>query len=192
MIEARFGPRQAEQAWRLFDETTPPCGIPSLIYLLEDAVGRLMLDGNEALYPGDIYIGPLPQAPHAEPGLPLRGIQIAMPALQAAAQRLCKTQIPVVTAPGSRTRLLAGRIKQCSSPLPWPGALIDLRLDATMGWTLPCQCKARIIVVSGELQYRDTPIRAGSEQLVSDTATLYANQRSHALIWLDADDQPGD
>ncbi|MBM3115683.1 hypothetical protein [Jeongeupia naejangsanensis] len=180
--EARFDSRQAQATWRLFDETRPPCAIPSLIYLLEGSNGRLLLDHDEALYPGGLYVGPQALAPRIEAGSTVRGIQIATPTT--GAQRLCKTQIPVVIAPGTRTRLLAGSINTCASPLPWPGALIDLRLDTGIGWTAPCDHATRIIVLSGELQADGTPMPAGDEYALAGAATLYASRRSHALVWL--------
>ncbi|AOX99240.1 hypothetical protein [Jeongeupia sp. USM3] len=181
--EARFDKRQVQAAWRLFDEAHPPCASAGLIYLLEESAGRLLLDGGESLYPGGLYIGPLAGSPSAESGLAIRGIQISTPATSP--RRLCRTQIPVVTAPGSRTRLLAGRIGQCASPLPWPGALLDLHLDTAASWTLPDGHRARVIVIKGALQDGCTPVAAGGEHAIDGAATLHAGCRSHALIWLE-------
>ncbi|WP_432720372.1 hypothetical protein R0381_003244 [Jeongeupia wiesaeckerbachi] len=180
--EAHFDTCQTPAAWRLFDQNHPPCAATSLIYLLEDSAGRLLLNDGEPLYPGGLYIGPQTLAPRTEPGSSIQGIQISTTAT--AVQRLCKTQIPVVIAPGSRTRLLAGQIDTCDSPLPWPGALIDLRLDTGFPWTSPCKQTARVIVIAGELHCGDTPMPAGGEYALSASATLHAGQRSHALIWL--------
>ncbi|WP_148716252.1 hypothetical protein [Chitinolyticbacter meiyuanensis] len=133
-----------------------------LICVFEDATAPLALGPRERLEPGDVAL--LAASPA------LQRTDVAwLPGHTGDEVRCCKCQIPVVTAPGLRVRVLAGRFAGVAGALPWPARCLDAYI-ATCA-VLPLGQGERWRLLYGEV--------------VDEGDGLRALQPSHVLLWSD-------